>query len=811
MCLSLIAAHTHVLSSFLRPLCVRYAAVMARNVDMIGLLLSHGADVNVIGGGTARSPLHLACARADYQAALTLLQNGADLEQKDAADISPQLLIPPQKGYRLKLLCMECVSLCAAAEANDLDRVRHLVEAKTIPLNVRGLRSQTPLHLASSSNAGAVVAFLLKHHADPNTTASLNLHQFTNVVSGLPHHLGPPSSSPLAPCAGRTPLHMAVLNDHSAVCAALLHARADPSLVDSNGFEPMHYAQSIEACAVFKRGNLPVWLASQVGDVPALEKLLRRGGGGVDSRSPRGHTGLQIASALGSAAVVESLLKHKASPNLVGGDDLWTPLHQSCIWGHANVTSMLLAAGADPDSRDKSNLTVAERVGRQMDELCKLRKEAEARVFSIKGEQPRETAHIRQLVEKLETVHRLLLRPHQRLETAVKQKNIRAVEALLKNGDIDFDVAIPGSDDLMTGSCMNLLHWKYSDRPLIALLVKSEADVNLGGTNLHTPLHEATRHGNTDIVACLLELSAEIDCCNAALSTPLHMAARDGNLEVIRLLIQNKASRSLVDEDGDTAFDCAREITVMKLLAQGAQLLAVAVLEGEEAQVALLLEQGVCGVNDRVIKDKTALHLACRLGEAAITWTLLQQNADVELVAGRYDFTPLHYAAHEGRVEIVRLLLAFNANRNARDADGKKPVDLADTPDVQELLKPERKLTSITVAANSSLDSGSGAGANEGVDDKGVCKICLENAVDSLVLPCGHLVSSLIQSVILRALGTFYPRSSFLIQLPHWLFFLFGLVLLCCAQAFCFSCVERTETCALCRADIEQVVRVFKA
>ena len=39
-------------------------------------------------------------------------------------------------------------------------------------------------------------------------------------------------------------------------------------------------------------------------------------------------------------------------------------------------------------------------------------------------------------------------------------------------------------------------------------------------------------------------------------------------------------------------------------------------------------------------------------------------------------FTPLHWAASKGHLEVVQLLLRHGADKELKDCNGKKPVDL---------------------------------------------------------------------------------------------------------------------------------------
>ena len=42
----------------------------------------------------------------------------------------------------------------------------------------------------------------------------------------------------------------------------------------------------------------------------------------------------------------------------------------------------------------------------------------------------------------------------------------------------------------------------------------------------------------------------------------------------------------------------------------------------------------------------------------------------------QYGFTPLHYAAFNGRLEVVQLLLRHGADKELKNQRGNKPVDI---------------------------------------------------------------------------------------------------------------------------------------
>ena len=56
---------------------------------------------------------------------------------------------------------------------------------------------------------------------------------------------------------------------------------------------------------------------------------------------------------------------------------------------------------------------------------------------------------------------------------------------------------------------------------------------------------------------------------------------------------------------------------------------------------------------------------------------LLDAGAEVDAVEAEEGFTALMYAAAEGHLEVVRILLAGGANRDLRDMDGDVARDFA--------------------------------------------------------------------------------------------------------------------------------------
>lgn len=170
------------------------------------------------------------------------------------------------------------------------------------------------------------------------------------------------------------------------------------------------------------------------------------------------------------------------------------------------------------------------------------------------------------------------------------------------------------------------------------------------GDCLTGALHKAVDGKFVDLVASLLDSGADKDAKNSDGSAPLHSAAKGGGLEMVKLLVTRKADLEVEQPDG------------------GANPLRVAIEEGHEDVVKLLLEHGASKetVNDDLVE-------ACQLCEVEDVAFLLRCGADPNMQRSDGNIS-LIIAAYRGQLEIAKLLLSSGAKVNAIGEDGCSPL-----------------------------------------------------------------------------------------------------------------------------------------
>ena len=202
---------------------------------------------------------------------------------------------------------------------------------------------------------------------------------------------------------------------------------------------------------------------------------------------------------------------------------------------------------------------------------------------------------------------------------------------------------------------------------MVKFLVANGANVKAKDRTGTTALHLAALRGQTEVVNLLLQKGSDVNATESDGSTPLHYAAWNISLEWSSSRPKDQVIESLLAAGADIN---ARTLS-------GSTPLHVAVRSGCSNEVRVLLDRGAT-VNCQDVSGQTPLHaVATAPGHPhveQITRLLLNRGANVQAKEEKNSWTPLHFAAANGNIVVLRALLEKGAEPNAQDNYGWTPL-----------------------------------------------------------------------------------------------------------------------------------------
>ncbi|XP_056146089.1 ankyrin repeat and SOCS box protein 5 isoform X3 [Lampris incognitus] len=200
------------------------------------------------------------------------------------------------------------------------------------------------------------------------------------------------------------------------------------------------------------------------------------------------------------------------------------------------------------------------------------------------------------------------------------------------------------------------LHDAAAQGRLLALrsLISQGHNVNVLTIDHVTPLHEATLGDHIACARVLIDAGANVNACTIDGVTPLFNACTVGSVPCTEVLLENGAKPQAPIYHPSPIHEAASK--------------------GHSGCVAALVTWGA-DVDLDIPHLGTALYTACICQELECARKLLREGADVQ--KGRSLDSPLHAAAQRDCTAVVKLLLDFGADVNARDLDFHRPVDVA--------------------------------------------------------------------------------------------------------------------------------------
>ena len=204
---------------------------------------------------------------------------------------------------------------------------------------------------------------------------------------------------------------------------------------------------------------------------------------------------------------------------------------------------------------------------------------------------------------------------------------------------------------------------KANDVQAVRVLVKSGTDVNVRSGDGSTPLLWAANNGSVEIARLLIANKAAVDAANDFGITALLQASRVGDSAMVDLLLRSGANPNKAHPEGETP-------------------LLAASRSGSVPSVRLLLTRGVDVNAAEKFQNTTAVMWAAAEGHVDVVDVLIEAGADINRqghITSLTDrnnadhptggFTPLMWAARSGNDALVRRLVEKGAKVNLKNGD----------------------------------------------------------------------------------------------------------------------------------------------
>jgi len=657
-----------------------------------------------------RPLLHTSAGLGLYDYLGVLLDRGADTTLRDDRGFSAlDSALIPKVSYK-QILCAAAIIKAGSPPPKDEDWAYIFDTISTGNLNIRSEYGATAMHHAAEHNHIGMIQYLIENGAEVE-------------ARNLP---------------GDTPLHVAVRGGYGTIANLLIDAGVDVDERNYSGNAPMHDALSTQDGLALSYillnaganpdirdgdGNTPLHLVAMLHSDTKIAHLLLNRGALVELRNREGSTPLLLAVEAQDRKLSELLIEN--------GADIFARNNKALT-----PAQHVLSYGAEYSSWFFTNSVVEEvdNVGRgvlHMAAAMRVPSETLAVLLSTKvnpnlRDYNGDTALHYAVADKNIPLAVTLVSYGSNLFIGNNDGMSPLIHAFnhgLEFTNQFFNRIQKPIDREGNTPIFHAVRWRYP--AIVQAIIDAGEDANYQNLQGNTALHEAVHAGSPQIAAILLDSGANPNTVDSVGRSPIHHAVIWGTLDIIELCVERGGDISLKDGEGQIVLHMAAsagnndilswllnsqmgsQIPINSRDKNGQTALFLAAKFNKRQSCSILLENGA----DLLIRDKfgrTALHEAIAAESIESSRELIEAGGDMfamdstsqtpfdllmmggmsllsgvmdrKLLSNQDDMgnTLLHRAIISGANDsIIHLLISSGADKQARNAVGASPLDLA--------------------------------------------------------------------------------------------------------------------------------------
>lgn len=248
---------------------------------------------------------------------------------------------------------------------------------------------------------------------------------------------------------------------------------------------------------------------------------------------------------------------------------------------------------------------------------------------------------------------------------------------IVEGGGIDVNCIINNDDNDDEPLLFMAIREGYTPN-ILYLLRQPEIDVYKTNSSGESPLHLAIKRRNAlEIILRLVSLGCDINRCTRSGYNPLMIASCSGHVDAVKFLVEQGADKCVtLPLDDSTMLLMAVEHRRPEVVHYLAQLGVDLDKANRTTGLTPLLEAIVSFEFGRVVSLR-------------IVESLLEGGVDRDKPDNDGN-TPLHTAARRSsRIEVLKVIMRYGANLDARNQLGQLPIDLAGNDEVRKAILDE--------------------------------------------------------------------------------------------------------------------------